>query len=153
MISGADLVQAQLRIAGGEPLPYAQDDLCLVGHAVECRITAESAAHGFRPSPGTITAWRPPSGPGVRVDTHCHAGYTVPPYYDSLLAKLIVHGADRAEALARLRTALAGFAVEGIDTTIPFLRALVDEPAFVAGQVSTRWVEERLAAAPGAAAQ
>ncbi|HZR98038.1 MAG TPA: acetyl-CoA carboxylase biotin carboxylase subunit [Chloroflexota bacterium] len=153
MISGTDLVQAQLRIAAGEPLPYAQADLRLAGHAVECRITAESAAHGFRPSPGTITRWDPPGGPGVRVDTHCYAGYTVPPYYDSLLAKLIVHGADRAEALARLRAALAGFLIEGIDTTIPFLRALVSDPAFVAGQVSTRWVEERLAALAGGAAQ
>jgi acetyl-CoA carboxylase biotin carboxylase subunit len=145
LITGADLVQAQLRIAGGEPLPYAQHDLRLIGHAIECRVTAESAPHGFRPSPGTITRWSPPSGPGVRVDTHCYRGYTVPPYYDSLLAKLIVHGADRAQALERLRTALDAFDVAGIDTTIPFLRALVSDPAYVAGQVNTRWVEQRLA--------
>jgi acetyl-CoA carboxylase, biotin carboxylase subunit len=151
MITGADLVQAQLRIAGGEPLPFAQDDLRLTGHAVECRVTAESAPHGFRPSPGTITRWRPPSGPGVRVDTHCYPGYRVPPYYDSLLAKLIVHGADRAHALERLRAALAAFDVAGIDTTIPFLRAVVSDPAYVAGQVNTRWVEERLAAGQFAA--
>jgi acetyl-CoA carboxylase, biotin carboxylase subunit len=140
MITGADLVQAQLRIAGGEPLPFAQEDLRLMGHAVECRVTAESAPHDFRPSPGTITRWSPPSGPGLRVDTHCYAGYTVPPYYDSLLAKVIVHGADRAQALARLDAALASFDVGGIDTTIPFLRTLVSDPAFVAGQVDTRWL-------------
>jgi acetyl-CoA carboxylase biotin carboxylase subunit len=145
LITGADLVQAQLRIAGGEPLPYAQADLRLLGHAIECRVTAESAPHGFRPSPGIITRWSPPSGPGVRVDTHCYAGYTVPPYYDSLLAKLIVHGADRAQALERLRAALDAFDVAGIETTIPFLRALVSDPAYVAGQVNTRWVEQRLA--------
>lgn len=143
MITGADLVQAQLRIAGGEPLPYAQEHVRLTGHAIECRVTAESAAHGFRPSPGTITRWEPPGGPGVRVDTHCYAGYRVPPYYDSLLAKLIVHGTDRAHALERLNEALARFTVDGIDTTLPFLRALVQDEDFVAGRVSTRWVEEK----------
>jgi acetyl-CoA carboxylase biotin carboxylase subunit len=151
MITGADLVQAQLRIAGGEPLPYAQDDLRLMGHAIECRVTAESAPHGFRPSPGAITRWEPPSGPGVRVDTHCYAGYTVPPYYDSLLAKLIVHGAARSRTLERLRAALDSFEVDGIDTTIPFLRALVREPDVVAGRVSTRWLEEHLGRVAGAA--
>lgn len=151
LVTGVDLVQAQLRIARGESLPFAQDDLRLTGHAIECRITAESAEHNFRPSPGTITHWEPPGGPGVRVDTHCYAGYTVPPYYDSLLAKLIVHGADRIQALARLQAALARFEVRGVATTIPFLRALVSEPDFAAGDVSTRWIEERQALARGAA--
>jgi acetyl-CoA carboxylase biotin carboxylase subunit len=148
LISGLDLVQAQLRIAAGQPVPFAQHALRLQGHAIECRVTAESAEHNFRPSPGTITRWEAPSGPGVRVDTHCYAGYTVPPFYDSLLAKLIVRGADRTEALARLHGALARFEVAGIDTTILFLRALVSDPAFVAGQVSTRWLEERQLAQP-----
>jgi acetyl-CoA carboxylase, biotin carboxylase subunit len=153
LITGLDLVQAQLRIADGQPVPIAQDALRLVGHAIECRITAESAEHNFRPSPGTITRWEPPDGPGVRVDTHCYAGYTVPPYYDSLLAKLVTRGADRAEALARLQDALARFQVDGIATTIPFLRTLVSDPDFVAGQVSTRWVEDRqLRLAPAAEA-
>ncbi len=143
MITGIDLVQAQLRIAGGEPLGFGQDAVRFAGHAIECRITAESAEQGFRPSPGTITTWLPPTGPGLRLDTHCFAGYRVPPYYDSLLAKLIAHGADRAEALSRLAAALEAFEVRGVATTIPFLRALVTDPAFVQGQVNTRWVEQR----------
>jgi acetyl-CoA carboxylase biotin carboxylase subunit len=155
MISGLDLVQAQLRIAAGQPLDIAQCDVRLVGHSVECRVTAESPAHGFRPSPGVITVWQPPAEAGVRVDSHCFAGYRVPPYYDSLLAKVITHGADRAEALARMQRALAAFDVQGVDTTIPFLRSVVSDPDFLAGQVNTRWIEEhkiaREFAAPAAA--
>src|SRR5581483_301268 len=143
MITGIDLVQAQLRIAGGEPLGFRQNDVRFDGHAVECRITAEAPEQGFRPSPGTITTWVPPQGPGLRLDTHCYAGYTVPPYYDSLLAKLIAHGDDRREALARLAEGLAAFTVRGVETNIPFLRALVEDPDFVAGRVNTCWVEER----------
>jgi acetyl-CoA carboxylase biotin carboxylase subunit len=148
MITGIDLVQAQLRIAGGQPLGFTQEDVRFEGHAVECRITAEAPEHGFRPSPGTITTWVPPRGPGLRLDTHCYAGYTVPPYYDSLLAKLIAHGADRREALARLAAGLGAFAVRGVETNIPFLRTLVEDPDFVAGRVNTRWVEERQRRAP-----
>jgi acetyl-CoA carboxylase biotin carboxylase subunit len=154
LVVGLDLVQAQLRIADGQALPFMQADVRPRGHAIECRITAESADDGFRPSPGRITRWEAPAGPGIRVDTHCYAGYVVPPYYDSLLAKLIVYGADRAQALARLQDALARFVVVGVDTTLPFLRALVSDPEFVAGQVSTRWVEDRWLpsrATPGAA--
>lgn len=142
MITGLDLVQAQLRIAAGQPLGIPQSDVRFVGHAVECRVNAESPAHSFRPSPGVITVWQPPTEPGVRVDTHCFPGYRVPPYYDSLLAKVITHGADRAEALARMQRALAGFDVQGVDTTIPFLRSVVSDPEFLAGQVNTRWIEE-----------
>ncbi|HLQ31928.1 MAG TPA: carbamoyl phosphate synthase, partial [Chloroflexota bacterium] len=121
MVAGIDLVQAQLRIANGEPLPFSQEDIRFSGHAIECRITAEAAEHNFRPSPGLISAWEPPGGPGIRVDTHRYAGNVVPPFYDSLLAKLIVHGADRAQALERMSDALGRFRVAGIDTTIPFL--------------------------------
>jgi acetyl-CoA carboxylase biotin carboxylase subunit len=145
MITGLDLVALQLRLAAGEPLPLEQGDVNLTGHAIECRINAESAEHGFRPSPGTVRAWVPPSGDGVRVDTHIEPGATVPPFYDSLLAKLIAHGRDRADATARLREALAAFQVEGVATTIGFHRRLIDHPDFVAGRVHTRWVEEELA--------
>ncbi len=143
MVTGWDLVQAQLRVAGGEALPHDQASVRWTGHAVECRITAESPERGFQPSPGRITVWEPPRGPGVRVDSHCYAGYLVPPFYDSLLAKLIVHGVDRADALNRLRDALAQFRVEGIATTIPLMRSLVEHPDFQSGRVSTRWLEGR----------
>ncbi len=142
MVTGIDLVQAQVRIADGRPLPFSQSDVRLVGHAIECRINAESPAHGFRPSPGLITRWDPPDGPGVRLDTHCFAGYAVPPFYDSLLAKLITHGPDRAQAMERMRHALETFHVDGVDTTIPFLRSLVGDPDYQAGKVNTRWIED-----------
>jgi acetyl-CoA carboxylase biotin carboxylase subunit len=145
MITGLDLVALQLRLAAGEPLPLAQADVRLTGHAIECRINAEAAEQGFRPSPGTVRAWVPPAGEGVRVDTHIEPGATVPPFYDSLLAKLIAHGRDRADAIGRLREALAAFHVEGVATTIGFHRRLLDHADFVAGRVHTRWVEEELA--------
>ncbi|MQA87649.1 MAG: acetyl-CoA carboxylase biotin carboxylase subunit [Streptosporangiales bacterium] len=143
MLTGLDLVGLQLAIADGGTLPVSQSDVVFQGHAIECRVTAESTEDGFRPSPGRITDWEPPRAPGVRVDTHCYPGYVVPPFYDSLLAKLIVHGADRAEALARMREALASFVVRGVDTTIPFLRDLLNDPDFEAGNVNTRWIEEK----------
>ncbi len=145
MITGLDLVGLQLRLAAGEPLPLGQADVQLTGHAIECRINAEAADAGFRPCPGTVSAWVPPSGEGVRVDTHIEPGAAVPPFYDSLLAKLIVHGRDRATTIARLRAALAGFRVEGVATTLGFHRGLVDHPDFRAGHVHTGWVEEELA--------
>ena len=141
LLTGVDLVAQQLRIAAGAPLALTQNEVRLSGHAIECRINAEAATEGFRPSPGGIVTWAPPSGPGIRLDTHCHAGYVVPPFYDSLLAKLIVTGTDRADALARMRAALAGFTIEGIDTTLPFLRALLDMPDVASDAVSTGWVE------------
>ena len=144
MITGVDLVAQQLRIARGEPLPFKQDDVRFFGHAIECRINAESPQQNFRPCPGRITHWQGPEGIGIRVDTHCYSGYLVPPFYDSLLAKLIVHGGDRAEAAARMREALASFQVQGIDTGIPFLRTVIDDDDYVNGKVNTRWLEKKL---------
>ena len=122
MVTNFDLVKEQIRVAAGEPLSFQFHGHRLRGHAIECRVNAEDPARGFQPCPGTITAYHPPGGPGVRVDTHIYDGYTVPPYYDSLLAKVIVHGNSRAEALARMSQALDGFIVEGVTTTIPFLK-------------------------------
>ncbi|MFQ5746363.1 MAG: acetyl-CoA carboxylase biotin carboxylase subunit [Gemmatimonadota bacterium] len=138
--TGVDLVKEQIRVGAGEPLePPAGEGL--VGHAIECRINAEDPDHDFRPSPGTITAFHAPGGPGVRLDTHVYAGYGVPPYYDSLLAKLIVHGNTREEALSRARHALDELIVEGVHTTIPFLQKVLRHPDFVAGRVDTRFLE------------
>jgi acetyl-CoA carboxylase, biotin carboxylase subunit len=141
-VTGFDLVAEQIRVAQGLPLSFSQADVRLGGHAIECRINAEDANRNFLPKPGTITAWHAPEGAGVRLDTHCFGGYTVPPHYDSLLGKLIVHGATRAEAIERMRAALDAFRIEGIPTTVPFHREVLDAPAFVEGRVTTRWVEE-----------
>lgn len=141
MVTSFDLVKEQIRIAAGEPISYRGDGTKLRGHAIECRINAEDPAHNFQPCPGLITAYHPPGGPGVRVDAHIYAGYTVPPYYDSLLAKVIVHGNTRAEALARMTQALDGFILEGITTTIPFLGRVIRHPDFIAGDVDTRFLE------------
>jgi acetyl-CoA carboxylase biotin carboxylase subunit len=141
MLTGADLVAEQFRIARGEAIsvgPPAAD----CGHAIEFRINAESFRHEFRPSPGRITRWEPPRGPGVRVDGFVATGSTVQPYYDSMLAKLIVHGTDRDHALARARAALAAFRVAGIETTIDLHRALARDPEFAASAIHTKWVEE-----------
>jgi len=144
-LTGVDLVGEQLRIAAGEPLAFRQHEIRLRGHAIECRINAESAAQNFRPSPGVISTWDTPEGDNIRVDTHCFSGYAVPPFYDSLLAKLIVVGSDRADCIRRTRQALDAFRVEGIETTLGFLRTLLDRPEFMAGAVNTRWVETVLA--------
>ena len=141
MLTGIDLVEQQLKIAAGEPLALEQAEIGLVGHAIECRINAEAAHENFRPSPGRIEAWDPPAGEGIRVDTHCHPGALVPPYYDSLLAKLIVLGADRADAVGRMQRALDAFSLRGVETTIPFLQALLRRPEYQSGAVNTRWVE------------
>ena len=150
MVSGIDLVQEQLRIARGEKLRFRQQDVVFRGHAIECRVNAELPSEGFRPSPGRITEWSPPQGPNIRVDSHCHTGYVVPPYYDSMIGKLIVYGCDRAEAISRMDHALARFRVEGIGTTLEFLRYAVTHPEFTSGRVSTalvgQLVEERAAA-------
>jgi acetyl-CoA carboxylase biotin carboxylase subunit len=138
LITGIDLVKWQLQIAAGERLTLAQKDVRIRGHAVECRINAEDPAAGFAPSPGQITTWQPPQGDGVRVDTHVTPGYVVPPFYDSLLAKLIVRGTDRADAIARALAALAAFKVEGVPTTIPMHRAILASAAFAAGDYDTR---------------
>lgn len=149
MVTGLDLVAAQLRIAAGEPLALCQSDVRVQGHAIECRINAEAPDADFRPSPGTLSAWRPPEGEGIRVDTHCYPGYTVPPFYDSLLAKLVVSAPRRAEVLARLRHALETFVAQGVSTTIPFHRRIIDDPAFVAGDVHTQWIEDTFGARSG----
>jgi acetyl-CoA carboxylase biotin carboxylase subunit len=149
LVTGVDLVALQLQSAAGHPLPLSQEDVTFSGHAIECRVNAESPQDGFRPSPGRITRWRPPEGPGVRLDTHCHEGYVVPPFYDSLLAKLVVHGRDRDEALSRTRAALRDFEVEGVATTIPFHRWLLEQPDVRSGRFSTRWLESHLEHLPG----
>ena len=143
-LTGIDLVQQQLRIAAGEPLCLEQRQIRVAGHAIECRINAEAAGEDFRPSPGRLTGWRQPEAGYVRVDTHCFPGYVVPPYYDSLLAKLIVVGDDRTQAVLRMRQALEEFAIEGIATTLPFLRWLLARPEYISGEVNTRWVESVL---------
>ena len=120
-------------LTSGEPLGYRQNAVRFTGHAIECRINAEDPEH-FVPSPGRVTAWIPPGGPGVRVDSHLMAGYTVPPHYDSLIAKIIVHANDRNEAIARMQRALAETIVEGVKTTIPYHLKLLADPAFVAGE-------------------
>jgi acetyl-CoA carboxylase biotin carboxylase subunit len=143
LITGIDLVKEQIRIAAGEPLRFAQKEIQQRGCAIECRINAEDS-HSFRPSPGTITHWQPPGGPGVRLDTHAIAGYRVPPNYDSLVAKLLVHMPTRQEAIATMRRALAEFRVEGISTTIPLHREIFNTQAFLEGRVDTKFVERVL---------
>jgi acetyl-CoA carboxylase, biotin carboxylase subunit len=152
MCTGVDLVKEQIRAAAGLPLTVPDKAIRLRGHAIECRINAEDPARNFAPSPGTLTTFHPPGGPGVRVDTHGYAGYRVPPFYDSLVAKLIVHGNTREEALARMRHSLASFIVEGVHTTIPFLQEVMEHPAFVAGEVDTKFLERMLAERAGAQA-
>jgi acetyl-CoA carboxylase, biotin carboxylase subunit len=146
-ITGLDLVAEQIAVAEGRPLRLAQDDVAAAGHAFECRINAEDPAHGFRPSPGTVTRAVFPAGSGIRVDTHIQAGSEVPPGYDSLLAKLIVSGADRAEALARLRGALARCEITGVATTIPLHAALAADGEFGRGGVDTGYLARFLGAA------
>ncbi|HEX2928867.1 MAG TPA: acetyl-CoA carboxylase biotin carboxylase subunit, partial [Candidatus Binatia bacterium] len=144
MITGVDLVAQQLRIARGEVLPFKQSDITFTGHAIECRINAESPQHGFRPCPGRITNWQGPQGAGIRLDTHCYPGYFVPPYYDSLLAKLIVHAESRDSAANKTADALDRFYVSGIDTLIPFLKTVIADPEYRRGAVNTRWLEKKL---------
>jgi acetyl-CoA carboxylase biotin carboxylase subunit len=141
MVTSFDLVKEQIRVAANEPISFQGDGRRLRGHAIECRINAEDPARNFQPCPGLITAYHPPGGPGVRVDTHVYAGYTVPPYYDSLLAKVIVHGNDREEALTRMGQALDSFILEGVTTTIPFLARVIRHPDFVTGDIDTRFLE------------
>ena len=141
MITGADLVRLQLEIAGAEPLRIQQHDIVPRGHAIEARIIAENPARGFAPSPGRIRVWRPPHGEGVRLDTAMEEGANVPPFYDSMIAKLIVHAPDRSKSVERLRAALESFVVEGISTNIPFLRSIAAHPDFISNRVDTRWLE------------
>jgi acetyl-CoA carboxylase biotin carboxylase subunit len=143
MITGIDLVNEQIRIASGLPLSFTQDDVKISGHAIECRINAEHPST-FRPSPGLISYFHPPGGLGVRVDSAAYQGYRIPPHYDSLIGKLIVHGRNRNECLMRLRRALDEFVVEGIDTTLPLFRELVRNPDVQNGDYDIHWLEKFL---------
>jgi len=145
MITGVDLVIEQLRIAAGAELSLKQEDLKFIGHAIECRINAEHP-HTFTPSPGKITYWHPPGGLGVRVDSGAYQGYTIPPYYDSLIGKLIVHGQTRNECLMRLRRCLSEFVIDGINTTIPLFSELVQHPDIANAMYDIHWMENYLAA-------
>jgi acetyl-CoA carboxylase biotin carboxylase subunit len=140
MVTNADLVRAQILIAAGEPLNFTQEDVTFTGHSIECRVNAEDP-RTFAPSPGKITALNMPGGPGVRVDTHAYAGYTVPPYYDSLVAKIITHARTRERAIARMQRALEATIIEGIKTSIPLHRQILADEQFRSGDISTRFME------------
>jgi acetyl-CoA carboxylase biotin carboxylase subunit len=144
MVTLADIVRNQIRIAEGEPLGYSQDDLLIVGHAIECRINAENP-ETFAPSPGTISAFNLPGGPGVRVDTFVYSGYQVTPFYDSMIAKVIVHARTRELAIARMKRALEAMVIEGIKTTVPLHLKIMDDPRFRAGDIGTDFMEYFLA--------
>jgi acetyl-CoA/propionyl-CoA carboxylase biotin carboxyl carrier protein len=141
MVSGVDIVQWQLRIAQGEPLTLAQDDVTPHGHAIECRIVAEDPARRFQPLPGLLTRYAEPAGDGIRVDGGYRVGDAIPTQYDSLVAKLIAHGSDRDEAIARMQAALAAYEIAGVPTTIPFHQAAMAHPIFRAGEATTRFIE------------
>jgi acetyl-CoA carboxylase biotin carboxylase subunit len=143
LVTGVDIVKTQLAIAAGERLPFTQDDIRWRGHAIECRINAEDPKT-FLPSPGTVTLWHPPGGPGIRVDSHMYSGYSVPPYYDSLIAKVIAHGEHRRAAIARMTTALQEIVVDGINTNIPLHQEIFQHGAFKAGGTDIHYLERRL---------
>ncbi len=140
MVTGLDLVKEQILVAAGKPLSFTQDDITIRGHSIECRINAE-CPEKFIPSPGTITAFNPPGGPGVRVETAAYTQYVIPPYYDSMIAKLIVHADTRENAIQRMRRALDEFIIEGIKTTIPMHKKILSEPDFLSGKISTKFME------------
>jgi acetyl-CoA carboxylase, biotin carboxylase subunit len=144
MITGIDIVQEQIHIAAGEKLRFRQKDIQLRGHAIECRINAEDP-YRFTPSPGKITSYHPPGGPGIRVDSHIYQGYTVPPNYDSMVGKVIAYGATREQAMSRMRIALSEMVVEGIQTNIPLHRELLNDTRFMRGAVSIHYLEQKLA--------
>ena len=143
-VTGIDLVKAQMKIAAGEPLPFRQEDIELRGHSIECRINAESPEHNFRPCPGKITALHIPGGPGIRVDSSVYQGYTITPYYDSMIAKLIVHAPTREEAIAKMKWALAEFIVEGVDTNIDFQLELIRDPVFEKGNYDIGYLGRKM---------
>jgi acetyl-CoA carboxylase biotin carboxylase subunit len=144
MITGIDLVQEQIRVAAGEKLRFRQKDVVLRGHAIECRINAEDP-YRFTPSPGKITSYHPPGGPGIRVDSHVYQGYSVPPYYDSMVGKVIAFGTNREQAIARMRIALSEMVVEGIQTNIALHRELLSDTRVLRGGVSIHYLEQKLA--------
>ena len=153
MLSGIDLVATQIRIAAGEPLGFSQSDVVVRGHAIEFRINAEDPADDFRPQAGVVESYLPPGGPGVRMDSHLYSGYEVPPYYDSLLGKLIVWGADREQAIARSRVALDELVLDGLVTNLPIHQALLSNPVFLEGRMTTNMLDRLGGAAFLAAAQ
>ena len=146
-VTGFDLVKAQIEIADGKPLEIKQEDVTMRGHAIECRINAENPDKGFRPSPGTITALYMPGGPGIRIDGAVYQGYTITPYYDSMISKLIAHGSDREDAINKMRWALSEFIVEGVDTNIDFQLEIIRNADFKAGKYDIgflgRFMEEK----------
>jgi acetyl-CoA carboxylase biotin carboxylase subunit len=144
IVTGIDIVQMQIRVAAGEKLPFSQRNVQTRGHAIECRLNAEHP-YSFMPSPGRITMWHAPGGPGVRVDSHAYSNYVVPPNYDSMIGKIIVYGDTREQALARMRTALSETVVEGIHTNIPLHRELMSDASFMAGGTSIHYLENWLA--------
>ena len=143
MITGIDLVREQLRVAAGEPLSFKQDDVRIQGHAIECRINAEDPKT-FMPSPGLINLWHAPGGPGIRVDSHIYSGYRVPPFYDSMIGKLIAHGSDRDAAIARMKNALSEIVIEGIRTNVPLHQEIFQHAAFQTGGTDIHYLEKRL---------
>jgi acetyl-CoA carboxylase, biotin carboxylase subunit len=145
-ITGADLVQLQFKVAGGEAVDFDQAHVNINRHAIECRINAEDATNNFMPSPGRIRRWQPPTGAGVRIDSHCRDGYLVPPYYDSMIGKLIVTANDRQGAVERMIAALDAFQIDGITTNLPLLRHIMKHPDFQANRISTRWLEQHVLA-------
>jgi acetyl-CoA carboxylase biotin carboxylase subunit len=147
-VTGIDLIKEQIRIASGEKLNFDQKDIEFRGHAIECRINAEDPARNFTPSPGTIGLYYTPGGHGVRVDSHVYSGYTIPPYYDSMIGKLIAHGDNRQTALERMYRALSEYLIRGIKTTIPLHKAILSDPIFIAGKATTAYLEEFLSRTP-----
>jgi acetyl-CoA carboxylase, biotin carboxylase subunit len=144
MITGIDLIAEQIRIAQGYPLSFTQEQVVLKGHAIECRINAEDPEHNFRPHPGKISGYLAPGGPGVRMDSHIYTDYEIPPYYDSLIGKLIVWGVDRDMAIKRMKRALRECAITGVPTTIDFHQRILENPAFLAGEVYTNFIEDKM---------
>ena len=144
MVTGIDIVRQQILIAAGEPLAYRQEDVVVRGHAIECRVNAEDP-DTFMPSPGTVSVYHQPGGPGIRVDSHLYGGYVVPPHYDSLIGKLIAYGADRETAFARMRTALSEIVIEGIRTNVPLHERLCRDAAFLEGGTDIHYLEKKLA--------
>ena len=143
LVTGIDIVQMQIRVAAGEKLPFTQRQIQMRGHSIECRVNAEDP-YKFTPSPGRITVWHAPGGPGIRVDSHIYTNYFVPPTYDSMIGKIIVHGDTREQALARMRTALSETVIEGINTNVPLHRELMVDAKFMAGGTNIHYLEEWL---------
>ena len=141
-VTGIDLIKEQIRIASGMELSYRQEDICLKGHAIECRINAENPEKGFRPSPGTVTDIHLPGGKGIRVDSAIYSGYEIPPYYDSMIAKLIVWADNRDEAIQKMQSALGEFVIEGVDTNIDYQYEILNHPDYLSGNIDIEFIEK-----------